>query len=467
MRLFQKLKKDAPEGVIPDGTTVQGVYCLTPDGKFLSGYFAWATAKRARDVIRRGWERFEEHARQTGKTPRPIPTDTLDYALGDREPYVKLEAAVRDLPRGREHPTHFYNLGWVDVAKDELEVLVAAESKVRLPDSVLRKLETCLKDSVRGQCYDWKPSAERSGELYAECIDRHAGARTIRVTGQASFQETSKSFRAQLHGLIEYDTIDESITRFDLVASGQRSGKCRFNNRDDDLGPAPMGVAFRLYRSQAQSSPRIEGTLVENGEPRLDRRLTLARRFETSRGSRWASVFETRTDAEGRFALKLGVHALEDPFVRGAKPTQDLCLLVHDETDPRGSAHEQNYVYRQELREPESTAEISLDYQVSRVTVSLRSQDGEPLRFFPRIQRLDKPEWREIGLQGNHHLRQLNAPTLTDEETFSLEPGEYLVILEAVGADAMRISAPGKKIRVEPGEDLEVVLVASELDSDG
>ena len=47
LRLFQTFKRNAPAGVIPNGPTVQGVYCMTADCEFLSGFFAWAFRDRA------------------------------------------------------------------------------------------------------------------------------------------------------------------------------------------------------------------------------------------------------------------------------------------------------------------------------------------------------------------------------------------------------------------------------------
>ena len=58
--LFKKYRADAPPGVVPvGGSTVQGVYCMTADGEYLSGYFAWAFKDRAQDVLENGWQRFQ------------------------------------------------------------------------------------------------------------------------------------------------------------------------------------------------------------------------------------------------------------------------------------------------------------------------------------------------------------------------------------------------------------------------
>ena len=42
------------------------------------------------------------------------------------------------------------------------------------------------------------------------------------------------------------------LVEIDLVAAGPRWGANQYNNRDDDTGPEPLGIAFGL----AGSSPR-------------------------------------------------------------------------------------------------------------------------------------------------------------------------------------------------------------------
>jgi hypothetical protein len=59
-------------------------------------------------------------------------------------------------------------------------------------------------------------------------------------------------FDATLVGEATWDQALGRFTAFDLVAAGPRWGTNQYNNRADDLGPAPLGIAFTL----AGSSPR-------------------------------------------------------------------------------------------------------------------------------------------------------------------------------------------------------------------
>ena len=228
-----------------------------PNGEFLSGYFAWAFRDRAKSVIDSGWRRFEQHARQDNLKPKPVPTTRLSHTLGKpSEPGgVKLEVAVRDLPRGHvQHPgvnsfqRDAVNVSWIDLTRDDIHALLH-ESAVpkELPKRILIKLSKALKDSVRGQCSDWNESSRREGGLYSECVDNTDGTITMTLTGTGDFAGGGRSYKCHLLGRVKAKAIDMKVTEFTLVASGQRTGRDGANDRSQDLGPAPMGVAFKLY----------------------------------------------------------------------------------------------------------------------------------------------------------------------------------------------------------------------------
>jgi hypothetical protein len=57
------------------------------------------------------------------------------------------------------------------------------------------------------------------------------------------------------YGEAEWDPASKRFVRFDLVALGDRRGGSQFNQRAADPGPAPMGVALRLF-APAANPPR-------------------------------------------------------------------------------------------------------------------------------------------------------------------------------------------------------------------
>ena len=264
--LFRKFKGKAPAGLFPGSPTVQGVYCMTAEGDFLSGYFAAAPRDRARRVIEEGWARWSRVAEERGYRSRPVPKVPIDSVPGQPAPAggLKLEVVVRDLPRGEEtHPgseewhRRAFNLNWIDFTASEARSFVTTErSQRQVPAGVLEKLATeTLKDSVRGQCGDWKKGALKEGELETECIDKEGERLTMRLTGFARLEQRGRAYDCRLHGKAVYDERQGRFLRFELVAAGQRSGSDEFNFRAKDLGPAPMGVAYILH----QATDRAEG----------------------------------------------------------------------------------------------------------------------------------------------------------------------------------------------------------------
>jgi hypothetical protein len=258
--LFRKFKGNAPAGLFPAGPTVQGVYCMTAEGDFLSGYFAAAPRDRARRVIEEGWERWSRLAKERGYRAGAIPRTPLDPVPGQPAPEggLKLEVAVRDLPRGEEtHPgseewhRRAFNLNWIDLTASEARSLVTTErSKREVPAGVLEKLALkTLKDSVRGQCGDWKKGSLKEGELATELIEKEGERATMRITGFARLEQRGRAYDCRLHGKAVYDERRGRFLRFELVAAGQRSGSAEFNFRADDLGPAPMGVTYTLHQA--------------------------------------------------------------------------------------------------------------------------------------------------------------------------------------------------------------------------
>ena len=231
---------------------------MTADGEFLSGYFAWAFRNRAHNVIAQGWNRFEQLAEQNNWNPQPVPTDKLDHTLGARAAggNIKLEVAVRDLPRGnvlRPGRNAFqrdaYNLSWIDLSPSDVESIVTESSEQqRVPQSVLLKLSTALKDCVRGQCGDWNQRSQREGQLFTQNIGSEGDRLTMRITGRGDFSGDGRAYNCQLHGRAVFDKSSRRLSELTIVASGQRRGKAGANDRGSDPGPAPMGVAFRLFQ---------------------------------------------------------------------------------------------------------------------------------------------------------------------------------------------------------------------------
>lgn len=263
-RLFKTYAGNAPRGTWPARTTThQGLYCMTADGDYLSGRFANPSREIARDTLASGMARWKEIASAANLTSRPVPTDKLDLYGGEllQKGGLKLEVAYRDFPRGEiERPGNSrqpnpYNLGWFDFTAQEAAAFLGSKGeKTALPDSLFKEFaRRTLKDAVRGQMSDWKAGEMSEGRLFTELTGQRGSEKMYRLTGSAKFSAGERSYAPLLYGELRYDTARGEFTDFRLVASGQRTGKGGANGREADPGPAPLGIAFRLYQSHSST----------------------------------------------------------------------------------------------------------------------------------------------------------------------------------------------------------------------
>ncbi|NNE90661.1 MAG: hypothetical protein HKN23_03355 [Verrucomicrobiales bacterium] len=229
---------------------------MTAGGDYLSGRFARQSNQIARATLTGGLEAWEKLAAQRNYEPKPVPTDRLDLFGGKplQKGGLKLEVAYRDFPRGdvrRPGDARFpnpHNLGWYDLSPAEARSFLPADGKQKVSDSVFRKLAiTTLKDAVRGQMNGWKEHEMTEGELHSEKTGQSGTVSTYKLTGHAKFAVGDRTYEPALFGLAKFDSASGEFTQFQLIASGQRTGKGGANGRETDLGPAPMGVGLQLY----------------------------------------------------------------------------------------------------------------------------------------------------------------------------------------------------------------------------
>ena len=250
-RFFKTYVRNAPKMWSANTTTHQGIYCMTAAGGYLSGVPGLGRHGPAKKLISEAWSKYSAK----GPEMKPVPTEAIPLWGGD-EPTpggLKLRVAYRDLPRGekrRPSSAHFlnpYNLGWYDFNAEEAGAFrTTSKEPVKLPDSVFTKFATItLKDAVRGQCGRFKPQDLKAGSLSTQLISKTDSRSTFRLTGTAKLKDRERSVDMTLHGLAIFD--GGKFVSFDLIAAGQRAGKSGANGRKNDLGPAPLGIAFELY----------------------------------------------------------------------------------------------------------------------------------------------------------------------------------------------------------------------------
>jgi hypothetical protein len=254
--------------------TRQGYYCFTADGRLL-------TAANTRDpraiekMLRTALERWEA-LNATGFSAGAPSFEVSDYtpARSDRYPVdgLALRLTARDLPRDVDtRPDDWrkraWNLDYAWLTKEEAERLVPAAAVGRTrewPRAVIRRLALFhLRDFVRGEPSAWPEEALREGAMTSTVTAVEGTRVRLQLTGGIRMEHTMRwrrpndgseqtsdcGYDSSLAGEAVWDTAAQRFVSFDLAAAGPRRGTNQYNNRGDDLGPAPMGIVFTLAGS--------------------------------------------------------------------------------------------------------------------------------------------------------------------------------------------------------------------------
>lgn len=255
LKLFAKYRRTVPPGVIPNGPTVQGLYFMTAEGEYLGGDFANTFLTQAKQLMNQAMGRFKQ---VSPGAMMPVPLTRLDNTLGKAEEPggLKLRTVTRDLPRGdnmkpgrNEMERCAHNISWLDLNSRQAAKFVTENTRKQpIESSFLMVFAKTMKDTVRGQMSDWKPANLQDGKLWTQCVGIEGEVLKLRITGHAKFREGGNSYTAQIHGQATFNKSQRRFDAFELVSSGQRTGAGGANGRQGDLGPAPMGVAYRLHR---------------------------------------------------------------------------------------------------------------------------------------------------------------------------------------------------------------------------
>jgi hypothetical protein len=272
-------------------STRQGYYTFTADGRLL-------TAINSRDpraiegMLRQALERWatltasngHPSAAGNGHTAAANGHDATaevpDYTPARPDLYptdgLVLRLTARDLPRDADtRPDDWRKRAWnIDYAwftREEARQVVPEPPTVGTarawPHAVLRRLALFhLRDFVRGEPSAWPEDALRHADVLSEVTSVSGNLITLALRGQirlhyemtwrrpndGSRHSSDCGFDATLQGTAVWDSSQQRFTSFELLATGPRQGTNQYNNRADDLGPAPMGIALQL----AGSTPR-------------------------------------------------------------------------------------------------------------------------------------------------------------------------------------------------------------------
>ncbi len=251
----------------PTGTR-QGSYAFTAEGQFLASVNTRDPGRMA-EMLRMALDRWQAGYDHGGPAPVQLVTSRADdrgYPRGG----LALQLVARDLPRAVDtRPDDWRKIAWnIDYAwftRDEAHALIpeprAVGTRKAAPWSIVRRLARFhLRDFVRGEPFAWPEEAIRHGELWSEIIDAAGPMTRLALRGAVCLETEVQWVRPEdgeerrypsgydctLYGEATWDNAQSAFTAFELAAVGQRWGANQYNNREDDLGPQPLGIAFLL-----------------------------------------------------------------------------------------------------------------------------------------------------------------------------------------------------------------------------
>ena len=270
---FKKFGQAMPKKDWNDPGTKQGVYMIGPNAEYLEG--GGAISGNSTDVRKRlqmalaRWDKLRKKLKYANK-PVPETTNIVVPAMADK-PLV-FRVFLRDLPRGKkdESGRRFtkrdlsglwidftkwaWNINWL--ALDDVAALIPKGKKLETVQSdVFRRIcREALVDNVRGQNRGGRDQHVKLAELTMRRLKDTAGNWIIEYRGKASMDSGNAKFAPRLYGRGVWNPKKREFESLEIVAIGDREGAGRFNQRERDRGPAPMGVALVLYRAEPRAS---------------------------------------------------------------------------------------------------------------------------------------------------------------------------------------------------------------------
>ncbi|MBI2930351.1 MAG: hypothetical protein HYY16_01760 [Planctomycetes bacterium] len=253
--------------------TRQGTYAVAPSGEFLASINS-NDAREIEAMLKKALEAWEQLPRDRRLSAEPPPEDPEGLTYPKRvfpEGGLVLWTTVRDLPRDLSDST-FYGKVWnhdvVWFRKDEAAQFLPGDPRAgmhhEIPPALVNRLARLhFIDNVRGSTDPFKPHHVSKADLRAKVLTVQDGLVTLRLEGETSASEEGKwpvngfqgrdnlteqrrGFDARVLGYAAYDLRKESFVAFEMVAIGIRWGGTQWNERANDLDPAPMGVALVL-----------------------------------------------------------------------------------------------------------------------------------------------------------------------------------------------------------------------------
>lgn len=258
-RFFRQYGEAMPKGDWNAGTK-QGIYMMGPNAEYLEGRFA-ASGDPAdiRARLQRALDRWQRLKGEKGYANQAIPSRAWTPPPGVEGELI-LRVNLRDLPRGngdrsgarrhelpetgmwRDFTKWAWNENWIGLPSAAALVPKGKDAEAVDSATVSRIAREVIIDNVRGQAPEWQPADVKQANLTMRRLDE----KTIEFRGDIDLRGAGRSIVGKVYGRGVWS--GSKFESLDLVMLGTRQGSSRFNQRENDPGPAPIGVTLSLKR---------------------------------------------------------------------------------------------------------------------------------------------------------------------------------------------------------------------------
>ena len=287
-RYFRKIAEQGHyAGRTKPTATRQGLYVATASGHLLASVNSTRVddvLKMMKQAVAKGQQRQALGLTGSEKKIRKKSHRDKNYSFPFPKGGIILRAVCRDLPRPSDpaFKNWRHNFDNVWLTGDEVAQFkpVSADGKgkpkaaskgqkYKIDDAVIGRLaQFHFVDQVNGEASSWDESDVKHASLNAVVVEVDDDIVKIKLTGRAKCVKPPTGNRnpflgtridkdrgvdLKVLGYLVYHVQKDQFTSFELVAHGERWGTATYNFRQKDMGPEPIGFAFRLLETKPEN----------------------------------------------------------------------------------------------------------------------------------------------------------------------------------------------------------------------
>ena len=287
-RYFRKIAEQGHyAGRTRPTATRQGLYVATADGHLLASNNS-SDANEVLKMMKQAVAKWQQRrvlgvTGSNEKIPKKIRRDK-NYSVPFPKGGMILGQTCRDLPRPDDRSfknwRHNFDNVWLTPSEVAQFKPVSSDGRGRpktaskgqeykIDDSVIRRLaQFHFVDQVNGEASSWDETDVKEASLNATVVDVAKNRVKIKLNGHAkcvkpptgnrnpfsgSRIDKERGVDLKVSGYLVFNTQKDQFISFDLVAHGARWGAATYNFRQQDMGPAPIGFAFRLLETKPEN----------------------------------------------------------------------------------------------------------------------------------------------------------------------------------------------------------------------